>query len=149
MHSADARQAVAKALEFCDQSLAVEEDNWETWQDRAAAIWDWEDRGIARDLQRGLTLNPDSDSLQKTLAIARDREKLQQERLQHWLNHDRNARWKSVRDGDLVAVILSRVHAPARLSTAQPPMNIGASRLPAFARRDAVEAPQRAEQRRA
>ena len=30
-----------------------------------------------------IALNPDSDALQKTLTIARDREKLQQERLRH------------------------------------------------------------------
>jgi hypothetical protein len=38
-----------------------------------------------RDIQRGLQLNPDSDSLQKTLAIARDHEKRQQERMRHLL----------------------------------------------------------------
>lgn len=75
-----------KALDFCDQSLAVQEDNWRTWQNRAAChlgLGKIEESLI--DLQRGLQLNPDSDALQKTLAIARDYEKLQQERMQHLL----------------------------------------------------------------
>lgn len=74
------------ALENCDQSLAIFEGNWRAWQNRAAA-----NLGLGkieeslRDVQRGLQLNPDSDALQKTLAIARDYEKLQQERMQHLL----------------------------------------------------------------
>jgi tetratricopeptide (TPR) repeat protein len=75
-----------RALENCDQSLAIFEGNWRAWQNRAAA-----NLGLGkieeslRDVQRGLQLNPDSDALQKTLAIARDYEKLQQERMQHLL----------------------------------------------------------------
>jgi tetratricopeptide (TPR) repeat protein len=75
-----------RALEHCDQSIALAADNWRTWQNRAAA-----NLGLGkieeslRDIQRGLQLNPDSDSLQKTLAIARDHEKLQQERMRHLL----------------------------------------------------------------
>jgi tetratricopeptide (TPR) repeat protein len=75
-----------RALEHCDQSIALVSDNWRTWQNRAAA-----NLGLGkieeslRDIQRGLQLNPDSDSLQKTLAIARDHEKLQQERMRHLL----------------------------------------------------------------
>jgi tetratricopeptide (TPR) repeat protein len=75
-----------RALENCDQSLALAEDNWRTWQNRAAA-----NLGLGkieeslRDIQRGLQLNPDSDALQKTLAIARAQEKLQQERMRHLL----------------------------------------------------------------
>jgi tetratricopeptide (TPR) repeat protein len=75
-----------RALEYCDQSIALVEDNWRTWQNRAAA-----NLGLGkieeslRDIQRGLQINPDSDSLQKTLAIARDHEKLQQERMRHLL----------------------------------------------------------------
>ena len=75
-----------RALEHCDQSIALVEDNWRTWQNRAAA-----NLGLGkveeslRDVQRGLQLNPGSDSLQKTLAIARDHEKLQQERMRHLL----------------------------------------------------------------
>jgi tetratricopeptide (TPR) repeat protein len=75
-----------RALEHCDQSLAISDDNWRTWQNRAAA-----NLGLGkieeslRDVQRGLQINPDSDSLQKTLAIARDHEKLQQERMRHLL----------------------------------------------------------------
>jgi tetratricopeptide (TPR) repeat protein len=76
----------AKGLEYCNQSLAISDDNWRTWQNRAACYL-----GLGRieeslrDLQRGLEINPDSDALQKTLAIAREYEKLQQERLQHLL----------------------------------------------------------------
>ena len=75
-----------RALEHCDQSVALVADNWRTWQNRAAA-----NLGLGkveeslRDIQRGLQLNPDSDSLQKTLAIARDHEKRQQERMRHLL----------------------------------------------------------------
>jgi tetratricopeptide (TPR) repeat protein len=75
-----------RALEHCDQSITIVSDNWRTWQNRAAA-----NLGLGkieeslRDIQRGLQLNPDSDSLQKTLAIARDQEKLQQERMRHLL----------------------------------------------------------------
>jgi tetratricopeptide (TPR) repeat protein len=75
-----------RALEHCDQSIALAPDNWRTWQNRAAA-----NLGLGRieeslrDVQRGLQINPDSDSLQKTLAIARDHEKLQQERMRHLL----------------------------------------------------------------
>jgi len=38
-----------------------------------------------RYIQRGLQINPDSDSLQKTLAIARDQWNLQRERMRHLL----------------------------------------------------------------
>lgn len=75
-----------RALDYCDQSIALVADNWRTWQNRAAA-----NLGLGkieeslRDVQRGLQINPDSDSLQKTLAIARDHEKLQQERMRHLL----------------------------------------------------------------
>ena len=75
-----------RALEHCDQSIALVNDNWRTWQNRAAAnlgLGKVEDS--LRDIQRGLQINPDSDSLQKTLAIARDHEKLQQERMRHLL----------------------------------------------------------------
>lgn len=75
-----------RALEHCDKSIAISNDNWRTWQNRAAA-----NLGLGkieeslRDIQRGLQINPDSDSLQKTLAIARDHEKRQQERMRHLL----------------------------------------------------------------
>jgi tetratricopeptide (TPR) repeat protein len=75
-----------RALEHCDKSIELVNDNWRTWQNRAAA-----NLGLGkieeslRDIQRGLQINPDSDSLQKTLAIARDQEKLQQERMRHLL----------------------------------------------------------------
>lgn len=75
-----------RALEHCDKSLAIVDDNWRTWQNRAAAnlgLGKIEDS--LRDIQRGLQINPDSDSLQKTLAIARDHEKRQQERMRHLL----------------------------------------------------------------
>ncbi len=72
-----------KALEFCDQSLAFEDSNWRAWQNRAACHLGLGNiEQSLNDLQRGLALNPDSDALQKTLAIAREREKSQQARLQ-------------------------------------------------------------------
>jgi tetratricopeptide (TPR) repeat protein len=76
----------AKALEFCDRSIAVIEDNWRVWQNRAAChLGLGKVEEALQDIQRGLQLNPDSEALQKTLAIARDHEKLQQERMQHLL----------------------------------------------------------------
>jgi tetratricopeptide (TPR) repeat protein len=75
-----------RALEHCDKSIQIVDDNWRTWQNRAAAnlgLGKVEDS--LRDIQRGLQINPDSDSLQKTLAIARDHEKRQQERMRHLL----------------------------------------------------------------
>jgi tetratricopeptide (TPR) repeat protein len=74
------------ALGHCDESVAILNSNWRTWQNRAAAnlgLGNVEE--ALRDVQRGLQLNPDSESLQKTLAIARDYEKLQRERMQHLL----------------------------------------------------------------
>ncbi|HEX7116300.1 MAG TPA: hypothetical protein VF193_14325 [Steroidobacter sp.] len=71
-----------RALESCNESLALLDSNWRTWQNRAAA-----NLGLGRieeslkDIQRGLELNPQSTELQKTLAIARDREKAERERL--------------------------------------------------------------------
>lgn len=76
----------AKALEFCDQSIKVIEDNWRVWQNRAAChLGLGKVEESMQDIQRGLQLNPNSDDLQKTLSIARDYEKLQQERMHHLL----------------------------------------------------------------
>jgi tetratricopeptide (TPR) repeat protein len=73
-----------RALENCDQSLAIYDGNWRAWQNRAAAhLGLGKIEESLQDIQRGLELNPDSQDLQKTLAIARDYEKLQQERLRH------------------------------------------------------------------
>lgn len=75
-----------RALESCDQSLAITAENWRAWQNRAAAnlaLGRIEDS--MRDIERGLAINPESPELQKTLAIARGREKLQQEQLDHLL----------------------------------------------------------------
>jgi tetratricopeptide (TPR) repeat protein len=75
-----------RALENCDQSVAIAPNNWKAWQNRAAA-----NLGLGRieeslrDIERGLAINPDSPELQKTLAIARALEKLQQERMDHLL----------------------------------------------------------------
>jgi tetratricopeptide (TPR) repeat protein len=70
-----------RALDNCNQSLAIFDGNWRAWQNRAAAnlgLGRVEDS--LRDIQRGLQINPGSDALQKTLAIARSYEKLRQER---------------------------------------------------------------------
>jgi tetratricopeptide (TPR) repeat protein len=73
-----------RALENCDQSLAIHDGNWRAWQNRAAAhLGLGQIEESLRDIERGLQLNPDSQDLQKTLAIARDYEKLQQERMRH------------------------------------------------------------------
>ena len=71
-----------RALQNCDQSLAIIPGNWRAWQNRAAAnlaLGRIDDS--MRDIQQGLTINPESRELQKTLAIARGRERLQQEQL--------------------------------------------------------------------
>ncbi|HEY4366284.1 MAG TPA: tetratricopeptide repeat protein [Steroidobacteraceae bacterium] len=76
----------AKAIGFCDQSLQIDTRNWRAWQNRAACnlgLGKIEDS--LQDIQRGLQLNPDSDALQKTLAMARDYERQRRERLQHLL----------------------------------------------------------------
>lgn len=76
----------AKALEFCDRSIKLMENNWRAWQNRAAChLGMGKVEESLQDIQRGLQLNPESDALQKTLSIARDYEKLQQERMQHLL----------------------------------------------------------------
>ena len=75
-----------RALENCDQSVAIDANNWRAWQNRAAAhLGLGKIEESIRDIQRGLQLNPDSDDLQKTLAIARSYEKLHQERMRHLL----------------------------------------------------------------
>jgi tetratricopeptide (TPR) repeat protein len=71
-----------RALENCNQSIALLDDNWRAWQNRAAALLGLgKIEEAIRDIERGLQLNPDSEDLQKTLAIAREYEKLQQERM--------------------------------------------------------------------
>jgi len=75
-----------KALLYCDESIKLENLNWRTWQNRAAChlgLGNVEES--LADVQRGLALNPDAESLQQTLAIIRQYEKSQQERLQHLL----------------------------------------------------------------
>ena len=71
-----------RALENCDRSLAISGTNWRAWQNRAAAnlALDRIDDSM-RDIERGLAVKPDSPELQKTLAIARSREKMQQQQL--------------------------------------------------------------------
>ena len=64
----------AEALRRCDQSLALNDSNWRTWNNRAAALLGL---GLVRramtDIERGLAINPDSETLQLTLRIARSR----------------------------------------------------------------------------
>lgn len=75
-----------RALQNCDQSLALMNSNWRAWQNRAAAnlALGRIDESM-RDIQQGLAINPDSQELQKTLEIARLLERLQQEQLNHLL----------------------------------------------------------------
>jgi tetratricopeptide (TPR) repeat protein len=71
-----------RALENCDRSLAITDTNWRAWQNRAAAnlqLGRIDDS--MRDLERGLAINPNAAALQETLAIAREREKLQRQQL--------------------------------------------------------------------
>ncbi len=64
----------AEALSRCDQSLALNDSNWRTWNNRAAALLGL---GLIRraitDVERGLAINPDAETLQLTLRIARSR----------------------------------------------------------------------------
>ena len=64
----------AEALRRCDQSLALNDSNWRTWNNRAAALLGLGlvSRAIT-DIERGLAINPDSATLQQTLKIARSR----------------------------------------------------------------------------
>jgi tetratricopeptide (TPR) repeat protein len=81
-----ALQQFRTALEFCDQSLSLQDTNWRTWQNRAAChLGLGQIEESLRDLQRGLAINPDSDALQKTLDIARAREKQEQQRVRQLL----------------------------------------------------------------
>lgn len=63
-----------EALRRCDQSLALNDTNWRTWNNRAAALLGL---GLVRraitDAERGLAINPESETLQLTLRIARSR----------------------------------------------------------------------------
>lgn len=71
-----------RALENCDRSIAIASTNWRAWQNRAAAnlaLGRIDDS--MRDIERGLAINPKSSELQETLAIARAREKIQQQQL--------------------------------------------------------------------
>jgi DnaJ homolog subfamily C member 7 len=75
-----------RALENCNQSIALDEGNWRAWQNRAAAhLGLGQIEESIRDIQRGLQINPESEDLQKTLAIARGYEKLKEERVRHLL----------------------------------------------------------------
>jgi len=71
-----------RALENCDRSIAIVTTNWRAWQNRAAANLSLGrvDESL-RDIERGLAINPKAPELQQTLAIARGREKLQQQQL--------------------------------------------------------------------
>jgi hypothetical protein len=75
-----------RALKLCDSSIELQDYNWRTWQNRAACHL-----GLGQieesldDVQRGLELNPGAESLQQTLEIIRQHEKLHQERLQQLL----------------------------------------------------------------
>lgn len=75
-----------RAIENCDRSLELMTKNWRAWQNRAAAnlaLGRIDDS--MRDIQHGLAINPDAQELQKTLEIARGRERLQQEQLDNLL----------------------------------------------------------------
>jgi len=71
-----------RALEHCDRSLAITQTNWRAWQNRAAAnLALGRIEASMRDLERGLAINPKAPALQETLAMAREREKLQRQQL--------------------------------------------------------------------
>jgi tetratricopeptide (TPR) repeat protein len=71
-----------RALENCDRSIAIADTNWRAWQNRAAAnleLGRFDDS--MRDIERGLAINPNAPELQKTLDIARGRERLHKQQL--------------------------------------------------------------------
>ncbi len=71
-----------RALENCDQSIAISQTNWRAWQNRAAVnLKLGRIEASMRDIERGLAINPDAAALQETLAIVREREKLQRQQL--------------------------------------------------------------------
>lgn len=71
-----------RALENCDRSIAIAETNWRAWQNRAAAkLALGRIEESMRDIERGLAINPNAPALQETLALAREREKLQRQQL--------------------------------------------------------------------
>jgi tetratricopeptide (TPR) repeat protein len=71
-----------RALENCNRSLALRDDDWRAWQNRAAAhLGLGRVEEALRDVQRGLELNPLSEELHKTLAIARGYERRAEERI--------------------------------------------------------------------
>jgi tetratricopeptide (TPR) repeat protein len=71
-----------QALQNCDRSIAIVQTNWRAWQNRAAANLSLgRINESMRDIERGLAINPDAPALQETLAIAREREKLQRQQL--------------------------------------------------------------------
>lgn len=64
------------AVVYCNRSLALDPSNWRALQNRAAAH-----AGLGQitkalsDVEQGLELNPDSDSLKLTLSIVREKAK--------------------------------------------------------------------------
>lgn len=64
----------AEALRLCNASLELDDRNWRTWNNRAAAMLGLGLVQRAIDTaERGLTLNPRAEPLQQTLEIARER----------------------------------------------------------------------------
>jgi tetratricopeptide (TPR) repeat protein len=76
-------QEFVEALRSCDEALAINPHNWRTWNNRAAALLGLglTSRALL-DIQQGLELNPDSQTLQQTLqiALARQAEEQRQRR---------------------------------------------------------------------
>jgi tetratricopeptide (TPR) repeat protein len=75
-----------QALKHCDDSLAINDTNWRTWNNRAAAhlgkgMYD----AALQDVESGLERAPESNTLKKTRAIVlarqRAREQLQRDAL--------------------------------------------------------------------
>ena len=64
----------AEALRRCNESLAINDGNWRTWANRAAALLGLGlvSRAIS-DVERGLLLSPESETLSLILEIARSR----------------------------------------------------------------------------
>jgi tetratricopeptide (TPR) repeat protein len=68
------------AIQHCDESLAINDGNWRTWNNRAAAhmgqgMYD----AALQDVEAGLQRAPESNTLKKTRAIVLERQRAREQ----------------------------------------------------------------------
>ncbi len=68
------------AIKNCDEALAINDSNWRTWNNRAAAhlgkgMYD----AALRDVESGLERAPESNTLKKTRAIVLERQRAREQ----------------------------------------------------------------------